>query len=165
MTPDRLPQHGEPRSLGPLDRLRRIHAWQGEIPLQSRYTVGVAAQPFFDALRTEDRLLASRCPTCGTQALPPTLACPQCFELMTDHIPVEGPGRVEAVTTVHLDLFDQPLPTPQRVVQVAYEGVVGGLIHFALDENLQIGDRVQLVLRPAAERRGTIEDIAGFRRA
>lgn len=154
-----------PPRLGPIDRLRRVRAWQGDLPVQSRYTVGVAAQPFFQALKEEGRLLASWCPDCQARWLPPTLACPECFGTLEEHREVELPGTVEAVTSVHLDLFDQPLSQPQQVALIRFEGVRGGILHHLLDsEPVGPGDRVKPVLRPPEERTGTITDIRGFRR-
>lgn len=152
--------------LRPPDGLRSVRAWQGDIPIQSRYTVGVAGQPFFDALKQEGKLLASWCPDCRAAWLPPTLACPDCFRTLRDYREVHGPGRLAAATAVHRDLSDQPLSEPHRLGVVEFEGVRGGLLHRLLPDGgpPTPGDAVEMVLRERGERSGTINDIRGFRR-
>ena len=58
-----------------VDRSDAVLHRRGDIPIHHRYTMGVAGERFFRAMRDEKRLLASRCPGCRTAFLPPKMYC------------------------------------------------------------------------------------------
>ncbi len=139
---------------------------RGNIPIHHRYTLGVAGERFFKAMRDERRLLASRCPGCQEAFLPPKMYCERCFEETTDWIPVEGPGYVKSFTVLHLSLDEEPLEEPVVVALIAWEGVRGGLIHRVggiSPRAVKIGMTVEPVW--GEKRAGTLEDIRHFRTA
>jgi uncharacterized OB-fold protein len=62
----------------------------------------------------------------------------------------------------------EALDEPVTLGLVRLDGADAVLCHFVLDmadEPLEIGERMELVVRPAGERTGSILDIAGFRLA
>jgi uncharacterized OB-fold protein len=137
---------------------------RGDIPIHHRYTMGVAGERFFRAMRDEKRLLASRCPGCRTAFLPPKMYCESCFEETTDWIPVEGAGYVKSFTVLHLSLDEEPLAEPVVAALIGWEGIRGGLIHridAASSGTVRTGTKVEPVW--AGERAGTLEDISHFR--
>ena len=112
-----------------ITRADQARQWRGEIPVHHRYTLGVAGERFFKAMRDEGRLLASRCPRCQDAFLPPKMYCERCFEETTEWTSVEGPGYVESYTLLHLSLDEEPLEEPVVVAFIIWKGIRGGLVH------------------------------------
>ena len=138
--------------------------WHGDIPIHHRYTLGVAGERFFKAMRDERMLLASRCPNCGQSFLPPKIYCEVCFQQTADWLPVEGPGYLKTFTLLHVDLEEEPLEPPQAVGLVAWPDIRGGLIHRIAE--VGVADIIiGMGLEPmwAEERAGSMEDIRYFR--
>lgn len=137
----------------------------GEIPIYHRYTLGVAGERFFKALRDQQQLLASPCPKCHDRLLPPKLYCERCFvETMEPWEPVAGPGYVRSFTVLHRSLEEAPLPTPEVVALVSWPGVRGGLLHRLGDTAphlVSLGMAVEPVWAPQPT--GAISDILYFR--
>ncbi len=151
------------------ERLQFAHearAWQGEIPLQSRYTMGLAGERFFHALKDEAKLMATYCPTCDYTYMPPRLYCERCFDELTEWVEVPNRGRVYAFTVLHRDLEERPLDVPQIVALIEMEGCDGVLAHLlgGVDpDDVGVGMEVQAVFKSKAKRTGEITDIAYFR--
>jgi hypothetical protein len=146
---------------GRLEEAKRV---RGEVPIEHRYTVGLAGERFFREMRDRGRLLASRCPSCRQAFLPPRIYCERCFEETGEWIPVEGPGYVKGFTVLHLSLEEERLEEPAVVALVGWEGVRGGLIHRLGEvraEEVRIGIPVEPVW--AEERTGSLKDIMYFR--
>jgi uncharacterized OB-fold protein len=59
----------------------------------------------------------------------------------------------------------EPLAEPETTGLVRLDGADSVLLHrvFDADEPLEIGERVEVILRPEGEREGTILDVEGFR--
>ncbi len=74
-----LPVNTEPR------------AWPGEIPLTSLYTVGTGGQIFFHALKTQGKLIATRCQPCEQVYLPSRSFCERCFAELKEQVEHEWP--------------------------------------------------------------------------
>ena len=144
------------------DEVRR---WDGEFPVRHRYTPGVAGTAFFTALRDRGVLLGSRCEACSYTYVPARLFCERCFaELEADTEAGPG-GELVSFTIGFVGLEGEPLEDPETVGLVRLDGADSVLVHRVLDadEPLEIGERVEVVLRPEGEREGTILDIEGFR--
>ena len=146
------------------DRLDRTSYVRGSIPVYHRYTMGVAGERFFRAMRDEMRLLASRCPKCREVCLPPKMYCELCFVETDEWTAVQGPGYVESYTLLHRTLDEEPLVEPEVVAFIAWEGIHGGIIHRvagAGQGDVRIGTAVEPVW--AEERTGSMDDIRHFR--
>ncbi len=131
------------------------------------YTSGVAGERFFVALRDEGRILASRCPDCGLDYLPPRMFCEDCFTELTEYVDVPPDGRVAAVTVAYVDRTGAKLSHPQVWAFVTFKGIRGGLLHRLLltADSARPGLAVRLKLKPRDARGGTILDIEGFERS
>ena len=137
---------------------------RGNIPIHHRYTLGIAGERFFRAMRDEKVLLASQCAECGLSTLPPKIYCEACFGRTEDWRPAQGLPNLITFTVVHFDLDGGVLEEPQYVGMVGWEGIAGGLIH-------RIGEVRETDIKPGlkleavwAERRtGSMEDIQYFR--
>lgn len=144
----------------------RVRTWSGTIPVSFRYTAGPAGERFFSVLKAEGRFAVTQCPQCNTTYLPPRLYCRDCFVDLSDHwTDVEPRGTLHSFTVVHRDLHGRPLSPPQAIGFVAIAETNGGLLT-PLEGDLAsfaIGQTVEAVLREPHQRRGTIEDVRGFR--
>ncbi len=140
-------------------------AWQGEIPIQNRYTVGLAGERFLRELKESGRLLGSRCPECDYVYVPPTLYCERCFEKLDDWIEVGPEGTVVSFTIVTQALDGTPLADPDILALIRLDWADSLLVHrlgkVSLDE-LEIGLWVKPVLKPKNRREGSILDIQYF---
>lgn len=138
---------------------------QGEVPIYHRYTLGVAGERFFKAMRDQRQILVSPCPKCHSRLLPPKMYCQSCFEETSDTWePLDGPGFIRSFTVVRHSLEEELLETPEVVVLVSWEGVRGGLIHRLREiesDRVTIGMAVEPVW--ATERVGAMSDINHFR--
>jgi uncharacterized OB-fold protein len=149
------------------ERLQFFHeaiAWKGEIPLQSRYTMGIAGERFFKEIRDHGRLMAAHCPDCDFTYMPPRLYCERCFAELTDWLEVSPQGYVYAYTVVHLNLDEEPLDEPELIAFIRLDGCDGGLIHRLGEVDADavcIGMPVEAVFQK--EREGALQDIAYFR--
>jgi len=149
-----------------IERLDQVIAWHGEIPLQSRYTVGLAGERFFREIMENARLLGTHCSQCDITYVPPRLYCERCFSKLENWVEVKSRGWVHAFTVLHLALDGSPLEQPEVLAFVRLEGSDGGLVH-RLGEvdpgQVEIGMAVEAVFKDKAEREGSILDIAYFR--
>jgi len=139
----------------------------GNIPIYHRYTLGVAGERFFKALRDRQQILTSPCPKCRNRLLPPKSYCERCFEETSeDWIPVQGAGYLRSFTVLHRSLEEEPLDPPEVVALVGWPGVRGGLIHRLLGidpSQVTLGMAVEPVW--ADVRSGALSDISHFRPA
>jgi uncharacterized protein len=144
----------------------QVRIVEGHIPIAHRYTPGVAGERFFTALRDRGEFLASRCESCGIVYCPPRIFCERCFSELSADETVGPTGTLESFTVVHVDVERRPLDEPQVVGLVRLDGADTVLMHFLVDaDELQVGQRVEAVLVPDAERVGSMLDIRGFRPA
>lgn len=139
----------------------------GEIPIYHRYTLGVAGERFFKALRDQRQILVSPCPRCLSRLLPPKMYCQRCFEATLDQWePLSGPGYVRSFTVLHRSLDDEPLEPPEIVALVGWNSARGGLLHRLREvepASVTLGMAVEPVW--AEQRIGAMSDITHFRPA
>lgn len=139
---------------------------EGDLPITSRYTAGIAGEPFFRAIKDEAKLLATVCEECDINYIPPRLYCERCFKQLETWEEVPTSGHVHTYTIVHLDLDGEPLPEPRMLAFVRIDGTDGGLVHYLGEveaDEVYIGMDVEAVFKEPAERKGSILDIAYFR--
>ncbi len=152
-----------------LHRIEHLHdalAWEGNMPTQGRYTVGIAGERFFREIQENGEFLGTVCPTCGITYVPPRLYCEQCFAHLDEWVEVPTTGRVYTFTVVHLDLDGNRLPEPRVMAFVHIDGSDGGLVHFLGEvepDQVCIGMCVEAVFKEKADRKGSILDIAYFK--
>jgi uncharacterized OB-fold protein len=147
-----------------MNEIRKCH---GEIPIQSVYTTGIGGQIFFSALKDRGELIGTRCSPCGQVYLPARLFCERCFAELSEQVSVKPEGTIKSFTIAHADRASEHLRRPLTLALVQLDGATTVLLHKMLDVNdpsqIEIGDRVNIVLKPEAERTGSILDIEGFR--
>ncbi|MCS6862832.1 MAG: Zn-ribbon domain-containing OB-fold protein [Abditibacteriales bacterium] len=136
-----------------------LRAWRGAMPVESRYTYGVAGERFFREIKDHARLLGTRCAACTVTFVPARAFCERCFAELTEWVEVSPHGVVHAVTVV-------PHGDGHRVIAfVQLDGADGGLVHEleVPPADARIGMRVEAVFKPAEERSGSMRDILHFR--
>ncbi len=139
---------------------------ESELPLTNRYTVGIAGEPFFRAIKDEGKLMATVCEECDICYIPPRLYCERCFSHLEKWVEAPTSGHVHTFTVVHLDLDGEPLPEPRIIAFVLIDGTDGGLVHYLGEveaDEVFVGMEVEAVFKDPAERKGSILDIAYFR--
>lgn len=143
-----------------------VRRWPGSIPVGHRYTPGRAGEVFFTALRDGGVLLGSRCSSCDLVYAPARAFCERCFAELSADVEVGPGGVLVSFTVAFVDVDGSPLEVPVVFGLVRLDGADTVFLHRVLDagdEPLEIGERVEVVLKPEAERTGSILDIDGFR--
>ena len=152
-----------------LERIARpdeVRRWEGELPVGHRYTPGVAGEVFCTALRDRGVVLGSRCSSCAYTYVPARLFCERCFAELSADVEVGPGGELVSFTIVFRGIEGEPLDEPVTLGLVRLDGADAVLLHRVLEpgeEPLEIGERVQLVVKPDGRRSGSIGDIEGFR--
>lgn len=145
------------------DEIRR---WDGDLPVQHRYTPGVAGIEFFKTLKERGVLLGSRCESCDYTYVPSRLFCERCFSELSADTELGPDGDLISFTIIFEGIDGKPLERPEILGAVRLDRADAVLIHRVLDsekEPLEIGERVSVVIKPETERSGSILDIEGFR--
>jgi uncharacterized protein len=144
----------------------RVRRWEGGLPVAHRYTPGVAGEAFFTALRDRGVFLGSRCESCGYTYAPARLFCERCFSELAADTELGPGGTIRSFTIAFLDADERPLERPVTYALVQLDRADALFLHRIVDEGehpIEIGAPVELVVRPQAERTGSILDVDGFR--
>ena len=139
-------------------------AWQGDLPVTSRYTFGLAGERFFRAIKDEGRILGTYCPDCDRTYVPAALFCERCLAKLEEWVDVGLVGEVYTFTLLYEGYDGQPLETPELVAFVRMGD--GGLVHRLGEidpEDVEIGMQVEAVFKSPEGRQGSILDIQFFR--
>ena len=142
-----------------------VRRWPGGLPVRHRYTPGVAGEVFLTSLRDRGVLLGSSCPECGYTYVPARLFCERDFAELAADTEVGPGGTLVSFTVGFVGIEGEPLERPETWGLVRLDGADAVLLHRVLDtadEPLEIGRRVEVVVKPGAERTGSILDIEGF---
>ncbi|KKM09080.1 hypothetical protein LCGC14_1723160 [marine sediment metagenome] len=147
-----------------VERVTDLRAWPGDFPVSHLYTVGIAGERFLRELKDNGRFMGTRCGSCDHVYLPPSMFCPRCFAALDEWTEVGPQGTVRAVTTAHRGVDGRPPETPETLALIQLDGADGLLVHrIGGSEGASIGDRVEAVLKDAAQREGSILDVRHFR--
>ena len=146
------------------DEVRR---WPGDMPVRHRYTPGIGGDVFFTALQERGVLLGSHCAHCGYTYVPARVFCERCFSELSADTEVGPGGELVSFTIVFAGIEGEPLDRPEVLGAVRLDGADAVVIHRVLEpgeEPLEIGERLDVVVKLQAHRTGSIFDIEGFRR-
>jgi len=135
--------------------------WTDHIPLQWKYTAGVAGERFLQLLK-QGKLQASVCRSCNKLYLPPKIFCMDCFEQLNEwrDVPSDD-GYIYSFTTIREGSEGER----ETLVLVKFEGVEGGLLGRLREtkgEKPRIGMKVRAVFKPKQNRKGDLSDIDYF---
>ncbi len=149
-----------------INKIKEIKSWEGELPVESLYTVGIAGEKFFRAIKEEGKFLATYCPKCDFFFLPPKIYCEFCFESLFEWHEVRNRGSLESYTVLFVGPNGESLAEPEIIGLVNMENTDTFLIHRLGEvslEDLEIGMSVEAVFREKEKREGAITDILYFR--
>ncbi len=138
-------------------------AWQGNLPVPSRYTYGLAGERFFRALKDEGKIMGSHCPDCDHTYVPANVFCERCLGELTEWNDMGLVGILHTFTVMFVGYDGKSLDEPETVGFISFGD--GGIAHRidADPEDLFIGMPMQAVLKTKAERKGSILDIEAFK--
>lgn len=140
-------------------------AWRGNLPVTNRYTFGLAGEKFFRALKDEGKLMGAFCPQCGITYAPARVFCERCLSELTEWVDLGLTGELETFTLLFVDYDGNPLDEPELVGFVKFGD--GGIVHRleAEPDELEIGMKMEAVLKDKSKRVGSILDIEHFKPA
>lgn len=139
-------------------------AWHDNLPVSSRYTVGLAGERFFRAIKDDGQIWGTRCDACQRTYVPAVLFCERCLAELQAWVNVGTQGPVHSFTLLYANPDGSRRETPQIVAFIRLGD--GGLVHFLGEiepDQVAIGLPVEAVFKPAAERQGSITDILHFK--
>lgn len=89
----------------------------------------------FNQYLSENKLMASRCTSCGAISLPPHVFCPTCHQDQMEWFEVSGKGKLAAFTVIYIG--------PMFMAEEGYgrdKPYVSGIVE--LDEGVKISSRI-----------------------
>ncbi len=135
-------------------------------PRSWRYTnsAGPVRSKFLLFLRDQQKIMGTRCPTCGRVYVPARSVCLKCYEDMEEWVEVGKRGVLETYTIVYQESPILPPERPFAIGVIKLDGADTGLVH-RLGEvdfgEIRIGMELEAVF--AELRKGDIRDILYFR--
>jgi uncharacterized OB-fold protein len=140
-------------------------AWTGNLPVNNRYTFGLAGERFFRTLKDDGKIMGTYCPECDHTYVPATAFCERCLGELNEWVDVGLAGELHTFTILFVGWDGQPLEKPELVGLVSFGD--GGIVHKleADPGQLELGMKMQAVLKPKGERKGSILDIQYFKPA
>jgi uncharacterized OB-fold protein len=139
-------------------------AWLGELPVVNRYTFGLAGEKFFRAIKDKGQILGTHCPNCDQTYVPATVFCERCLAELDEWVDVGTTGEVVTFTFLNVNLDGSPRDEAEVIALVRFAD--GGIVHRLGEvepDQVDFGMTVKAVFKPAAERIGSILDIAYFK--
>lgn len=136
----------------------------GEIRIKYNWSLGKAGERFFTELKSNKRIMGTKCRKCGRVLVPPRIFCEECFVEDTEWVEVEPKGVLMTFGGSYFSTDGKKLKDPWMLGIVRLDGSDGGLVHFigeSRPEDLKIGMPMEIVFKE--EREGNIMDILYFR--
>ena len=130
------------------------------------WDTGEAIGRYLEELK-RGRLIARFCYRCQRTMIPPRMFCERCFRANDDWVYVQDTGRVNTFSLCYVSWDVQRLEEPEIPAVIEIDGATPGtgIMHKLGNVNpkdVRVGMRVRAVWKPAAERAGSITDIAYF---
>ncbi len=98
-----------------------------EMPVNNRYSYGLAGEHFFRVIKEEARILGTRCAKCGIIYVPPSIYCERCLSELDEWVDVGTTGEIHSFTVLHLDAEGSESDHPEVIALIRLGD--GGLIH------------------------------------
>ncbi len=145
-----------------INNIKNIRTQEGELPVESLYTAGIAGERFFQKLK-EEVFLATYCPECDFTFLPPKIYCEFCFHPLTEWRKIENEASLVSYTILHLGPNGEELKCPEVVGLINMKGTDTFFIHRVKAScQLEPGLLMEAVFKKKNEREGNINDILYF---
>ena len=137
--------------------------WTDTLHVQNRYTVGVAGEKFFRAIKNDARITGTLCKTCDRIDVPGAMFCERCLNQLDKWIDTGNEGKVLTYTLLYIEMDGSQKPEPEIIAFIKI--CDGGIVHRILGvqpDQVKIGMNVAAKFKPASKRTGSILDILGF---
>ena len=134
-----------------------MRRWNDHIPLQWKYTAGVAGERFLQLLK-QGKFQASVCKACGKMYIPPKIFCKDCFVQLNDWRDVPE----ERAYLYSFTVFKGEDGEKKILALVKFEGIDGGILGRYKGPEPAIGMKVRAVFKSKQERIGDLSDIDHF---
>ena len=139
-------------------------AWHGDLPVTSRYSLGLAGERFYRGIKDEGKIYGTRCEKCERTYVPASLFCERCMQELDTWIDLGTAGEVDTFTFLYEELDGNRKQDPEMIAFIRFGD--GGLVHRLGEvgtDQVKIGMRVEAVFKSKADREGSIQDISHFR--
>jgi len=149
-----------------IEKNTELTAYLGEIPVNYLYTYGIAGEKFFRTLMDKGQFTGSTCKSCNFTYVPPRIFCERCFGEIKGVIDIPAAGTVFSFTVCHENVDGSRKEKPDIMAMVKLDGVDTVFVHMLSDadpEKVEIGMKVEAVLKPKKDREGSIFDILHFK--
>jgi uncharacterized OB-fold protein len=140
-----------------------------QVTLDYRFAAGEHATRFFNALREEGKILATRDRE-GNVMVPPRPVCGLSSLPMEEWVEVGPGGTIAGCTVVYVPFIDpmtgKKRPVPYGFGLIRFDGADTNIYHFLNETDpskIGVGKRVEAVFKPREERIGSLADIRHFR--
>lgn len=138
--------------------------WEGDLPVTSRYTYGIAGERFFRMIKENGKFIGAYCPFCQHTYVPATSYCERCLKKLDEWRDVGLEGTIFTYTILYKSLNGTHLKNPEIIAMIKLGD--GGIIHrinLSKAQDIHIGMKVAAILKPKSERTGSINDILYFK--
>lgn len=142
-----------------------VKVWEGNIPIESSYTSGIAGEKTLRALKEQGVFLATVCPDCQVTYFPARLFCERCFANILNNEKTVGPeGTLESWTLVKVDANGKKLKNPQAFGLIKLDGTNTLFLHKLTPHAPRPtpSAKVRPLLKAPAQRHGSVTDILAF---
>jgi hypothetical protein len=149
-----------------IEKNTELTAYPGEIPVNYLYTYGIAGEKFFRTLKEKGQFTGSKCKSCGVTYVPPRIFCERCFDSIEGVIDIPAAGEVFSFTVCHENVDGSRKEKPDIMAAVKLDVADTVLVHMLScvnPEKVEIGMKVEAVLKPKKDREGAIFDILHFK--
>ncbi|MDH7552913.1 MAG: Zn-ribbon domain-containing OB-fold protein [Spirochaetota bacterium] len=142
----------------------QLSYFEGQIPVNYQYTLGVAGNKFFETLKQKGEFIASVCSHCGVKTIYPLIYCEECFNPIDTYVSIELEGELYSFTKCYRDYQGNTYDEPHVIGLIRFDGIKGGIIHRLNinEKDLKLGIRVKAKLKPTNKRTGGLDDIVCF---
>jgi uncharacterized OB-fold protein len=137
--------------------------WFGDLPVTNRYTLGLAGEIFYRAIKDQAKIMGTYCPKCNHTYVPPSIFCERCFAELNEWVDVGIIGELHTFTLLYENLDGSRLEKPQIVGFIKLGD--GGIIHYLGEispDDIYIGMPLKAKFKPQKDRVGAITDIEYF---
>lgn len=136
---------------------------KGRMDIEYAWSLGPHGARFFEALKSEKKILGLRCPVCRGVLVPPLPVCGRCYQPMTEWVELAEVGTAKAIVPYLLEVPGQRLKPPIIFAKIHLDGASSTFTHVLKGVEaggLPAAVRVRAVWREV--RVGSLEDIDFF---
>ena len=132
--------------------------------LRYAWDTGEAIGRYLQELK-QGQLIARRCHKCARTMIPPRMFCERCFRPTDEWVYVKDTGKIITFSLSYVSWDVRRLKQPQIPAVIEIDGASPGMgiLHVVKNvppKQVKVGMPVRAVWKPAAQRTGSITDIA-----